>query len=184
VVRRLPDISADNEGTIDKVATTKEIKSGLTRDYVLEHLSCDAKNGLLFWRNTGGRKRTGASAGSLCHNGYVYVRLDGMMHKRSRLLWFVHHGEWPNNELDHINRVRTDDRLVNLRNVTSAQNGWNKNSRIGQSGTVGVCFHKETGKWRPRIQANGKIVSLGLYQTVVEAAEAYQAAKLKFHVIQ
>lgn len=165
------------------MATAKELRSGLTPEYVLEHLSCDAEKGLLFWRKTCGRKKLGVSAGGLCRNGYIYVRLDGRMYKRSRLIWFLTFGEWPKHQLDHINRIRTDDRIVNLRDVTPAQNGWNKTNRPGQSGVAGVCFHKETGKWRTRIQANGRIVSLGLYHTVTEAAEAYHAAKLKFHAM-
>jgi hypothetical protein len=86
-------------------------------------------------------------------------------------------GRWPDNEMDHINRVATDDRWQNLRAATRAQNEWNKDKyRNNKSGVKGVYFRD--GKWIAGIRRNGTRQILGRFLTVQEAAAAYQQADL------
>jgi hypothetical protein len=77
-------------------------------------------------------------------------------------------------ELDHINRIKTDNRICNLRSVSSQQNKWNMNAK-------GCDFYKN--KWRARIKANNKEIHLGTFNTEEEAHKAYLAAKKIYHVI-
>jgi hypothetical protein len=84
----------------------------------------------------------------------------------------------PNNlpDVDHINRVRDDNRLENLRWVTIAENQYNR------SNTKGYGYHKATKKFAARIAVNGKKYYLGIYDTESDAHEAYIAAKAIYHV--
>jgi hypothetical protein len=78
--------------------------------------------------------------------------------------------------VDHINRVRNDNRLENLRWVTEAENQYNR------SNTRGYGFHKASGKFASRIVLNGKKYYLGIYDTEDDAHQAYLAAKSIYHV--
>ena len=81
------------------------------------------------------------------------------------------------NNVDHINGVRTDNRVENLRQVTHQQNNWN------QLNTKGYYWHKQWKTWKVRIMVNGKRLFLGNYDTEAEARAAYLRAKEIHHVI-
>jgi hypothetical protein len=85
-------------------------------------------------------------------------------------------------QVDHINGVKTDNRLVNLRVVTSQQNRFNTNQpRNNTSGFKGVSFDKAVGKYGAWIKHDGRKHFLGYYRVVEEAALAYNQAALKYH---
>lgn len=75
--------------------------------------------------------------------------------------------------VDHINRNRLDNRKENLRLVSSRENSYNHNHKIGKSGYRGVNLTKDGKKWESCISVNDKQVYLGTFDTVLEAAEAY-----------
>ena len=88
----------------------------------------------------------------------------------------------PHGEIDHINRVRNDNRLCNLRDATKEINTQNASVRVDSPyGIRGVTKHKYSNKYRARIQANKKAILLGLFDTPEEAASAYAAAAAKLH---
>ena len=78
--------------------------------------------------------------------------------------------------LDHINRVRNDNRISNLRSVTHSQNMFNYNAK-------GYSYHKRLNKFCSHIQFNKKRMNLGCYKTEEEARNAYLQAKEKYHII-
>ncbi len=93
-------------------------------------------------------------------------------------------GEWTLEETDHISGVRTDNRLGNLRSVSGAEN--NKNKQIpsdNTSGTIGVHWHKRSGKWQAQIKADGKREHLGYFHNKddAKAARLSAEARLGFH---
>lgn len=117
-----------------------------------------------------------------------YIRLSCTIDKKSkslyahRLRWFMAHNELPY-MVDHINRNRTDNRLVNLRSVTSSQSGMNmtKKSKVSSSKYKGVCWDKSRNKWICHIKINGKSRFLGRFKSEKEAALKYNFhAKLLF----
>lgn len=103
--------------------------------------------------------------------GYLCVNHKNKVYNLHRLAWFLYHGKWPENQLDHVNRDRTDNRIENLREATNRENSMNKESFRG-----GVYKNNKTGKWRAQIQINGKSIKLGTFTTKELAQQAYRDA--------
>jgi hypothetical protein len=144
-------------------------------------VSYDAETGVFTWRITRRNCKTGAVAGSLL-KGYLRISIDSKIYAAHRLAWLYTYGCWPSGEIDHINRVRNDNRLCNLREATRELNTQNANVRVDSPyGIRGVTKHKYSNKYRARIQANKKAMLLGLFDTPEEAAAAYAAAAAKLH---
>jgi hypothetical protein len=115
-------------------------------------------------------------------NHYGYIKIALYLNKKQynlrahQFAWY-----WVNkecvNEIDHINGIRNDNRIENLRSVTRNQNQWNRLT------VKGYYFNKVKNKWISRIKLNGKKIYLGSYNTEEEARNAYLAAKQIYHVI-
>jgi len=146
-------------------------------------VSYDAETGVFTNKVTRNpRAKVGAVAGYVNTLGYVVVQLLGRKYHAHRLAWLYTHGVWPANQIDHINRNPTDNKLCNLRDVTREINTQNAGLRVDSPyGMRGVTKHRCSNKYRARIQANKKAVLLGLFDTVQEAAAAYAAAAAKLH---
>jgi hypothetical protein len=115
--------------------------------------------------------------GGIDGKGYWRLGVDYVRHSAHRLAWLYVYGEWPEGEVDHINLIRTDNRIANLRLATTALN--KRNTRVRKNNLVGfkgVSWHACSRRWRSRIYLNGKEVNLGLYDTPEEANAAYLAA--------
>lgn len=158
-------------------------KSGpITVERLREVLSYDPAKGALHWKvRMGMRGQVGSVAGYL-HNGYVELGFDGARGiKAHRAAWAITFGSWPDGEVDHINGNKADNRLQNLRIVSTAQN--HQNMRAARSdnktGLLGVDIHK--GRPRAQIQVDGKKRILGYFQTTNEAHAAYVEAKRQLH---
>ena len=84
---------------------------------------------------------------------------------------------------DHINHNGLDNRKVNLRQASRAQNCWNKRKQRGNhsSGFKGVSWFKRENKWQARIQVNGRKIFLGSYKNEIDAAKAYDRAAIKYY---
>lgn len=80
-------------------------------------------------------------------------------------------------QIDHINGDKVDNRIVNLREVTNQQNQHN------QTKAKGYSWKKINNKWQSRIGLNGKVIHLGLFDTEIEASQAYLNAKKIYHII-
>lgn len=114
---------------------------------------------------------SGKEAGKVNSKGYIDVKLQGKMYKAHRIIWEMHNGEIPKGmQIDHINRVRCDNRIKNLRLATNQSNQRNCNIRIDNtSGHVGVGFHKLTGKWFAHIGVDGKTLFSKLMDSIDDA---------------
>lgn len=93
------------------------------------------------------------------------------------MVWALCTGVWPAEEIDHVNRVCSDDRLTNLRPATRQQNASNRKvHRNNRLGIMGVYYFRRTRKFRAMIRLGGRSVHLGYFPTAHEAAEAYARA--------
>jgi hypothetical protein len=102
-----------------------------------------------------------------------------------RLAWFYVHGEFPKCELDHINGVRDDNRISNLRECSRAENMQNAGMfKTNTSGYTGVTWHKQRRKWAAQIWVNNKRMYLGLRESKEDAYALYLEAKAKYHTFQ
>jgi len=130
--------------------------------------------------NTRGGFKAGSRAGHLTGAGYIQIHVGGLKNQASRLAWLYMTGKWPDHEVDHINRVRSDNRWSNLREATPAQQRGNTGLlSTNKSGFRGVCFHKGAGKWMAGISVSNRQHYLGLYDTKEAAARAYRSAARK-----
>jgi hypothetical protein len=146
-------------------------------------MSYDPETGLFKWRvSRSSNARAGDVAGCVAkqHDGREYrrIRVRGHLHRAHRLAWLYAYGEWPNEEIDHINGDGLDNRLSNLRIATSSQNSCNTRLKSDNtSGIKGVFPHGE--KWRARIKVGGRLLCLGIFTDKEDAAEAYRQAAIK-----
>lgn len=111
----------------------------------------------------------GQVAGSNSH-GYRVIRIDGTLYKAHRLIWMFIKGQDPEHlTIDHINHNPSDNRIENLRLATQQEQ-----SRY-RPNAVGAYIHRPTGRYRARIRIDGRLKSLGLYNTLEEASAVYHA---------
>ena len=161
------------------------MSSDLTVKRLKELYNYDPETGVFTRKvKSGNGLLPGSVAGSPKGNGYLRIQIDGKAYQCHRLAWLYMYGVWPENQIDHINQVRDDNRISNLRDVTPSQNSRNtKLSENNSSGAKGVYYEGSKG-YSARIWFDGKSKRLGLFHTFEEAVEARKAAEaeLGFHV--
>lgn len=114
-------------------------------------------------------------------NGYLSGGIFGVLYAAHRVIWAMHHGKWPDDQIDHINGDRTDNRISNIRSVSQAENGKNmKRPSTNTSGVIGVTWDKQTEKWRSGIRVDGKKKCLGRFQCKTAASIARLAAERRY----
>lgn len=126
----------------------------------------------------GNKVREGQPAGTPSGRGYLRIKLGGRKFLNHHVTWFLAHGAWPSQPLDHINGIKTDNRPENLREVTQAENlrAASATRTDNTSGYRGVSFHKASGKFWAKIRLEGKTHYLGLFTNKHAAALAYNLA--------
>ncbi|HAJ7541587.1 TPA: HNH endonuclease [Escherichia coli] len=169
----------------------KEIK--LTPEMVLSVVDYNPSSGDFHWKWRRGRERTTLTwnsrfafkkCSSISSGGYLMIMLNGKAYPAHRLAWLIVYGTMPDGIIDHINRVRTDNRISNLRLVTHSENMQNRKiQKNNKSGYRGVSWDAKYGKWRARINAYGKCINLGYHDTAELASATFEAARMKYHTV-
>lgn len=156
--------------------------SELTQEKLKELLTYDPETGIFTWDDSRGRCKKGSKAGTLQSDGYIQIRIAGVCYYAHRLAWLYINGNWPLQEIDHRNQIKTDNKFKNLREVTRSENGQNRKTLTSNSsGFKGVCWDKRTNKWIARIKLKGKRRHLGYYEKAEDASEAYKKAQEELH---
>jgi hypothetical protein len=172
------------------VGTCQEIDAGLTRsgfrsvrvshDRLKELLSYDPETGIFRWVvSTNNFIKVGAPAGNVTASGYVNIQIDGKDYRAHNLAWLYMTGEWPRLEIDHRDVDSANNAWSNLREATRTQQGVNQRTRKDNKlGVKGVCPYRDGKRYVAQIRIGGKTKHLGLFQTIQEAASAYERAAI------
>jgi len=148
--------------------------STLTQERLKKILHYNAESGiftrLLSFNNFA---KVGGKVGWICSNGYLNIKIAKKQYKAHRLAWLWEYGNWPEDQIDHINGCRTDNRLANLRAVSQAENLRNMGiSSNNVTGHRGVRLDKRTGRYYAYIGDSKKGSHIGSYATFDEARDA------------
>ena len=134
----------------------------------------DYREGALYWRsNRGSNAKAGANAGRVLRTGYRSIHVSGRRHQEHRLVYLWWHGSVPT-QLDHINGMKADNRIENLRPADPSRNQINTPQRKSASGIRGVRASRHPGKWIARIYQNNKEIRIGTFESKDEAKAAYK----------
>lgn len=154
----------------------------MNQNELKEIVRYDSESGKLFWlkRLSHGTK-VGGEVGCISKQGYMQTKNYGEHYLIHRLIWLYTYGEWPT-EIDHINHIRDDNRIENLREVTRKENGKNQSMKSNnKSGINGVHWHKRDKKWVSRIKVNNKLIELGRFKDKFEAICRRLSANNKYY---
>lgn len=124
-------------------------------------------------KSSGSRGKIGIICNSKNKKGHIQIGIDGRAHGAHRLAWLYVYGEIPKNEIDHINGIRDDNRIVNLRNATHHQNCWNSAVTKSSSGLRCVFWNKKMKVWNASTSFKCKRYYLGSFATKQEAYASY-----------
>ena len=153
----------------------------LTRSQLIKVLSYDPKSGLFTWRMSGSGRKLGQPAGCVTSLGYRRIHVFGRSYWAHHLAWLYSKGSLPGEEVDHINGVKTDDRIENLRPCTRAQNARNrKRAKNNRSGATGVYFHPRRRRWIAQIYLNRKSIIVGRCHSFDDAVVARRKAEAHY----
>lgn len=160
-------------------------------------LDCDPETGILTWRWRDPKwfksgKRTQEHIAAIWNNqnagavafthtndaGYKCGRVFNILLRAHRVIWAMEMGEWPSEEVDHINGDRSDNRLCNLRAVSRAENSKNVSVHKDNSvGIIGVSWYPRLEKWCARICVDGERHHIGVYGCIGQAIRARKQAE-------
>lgn len=171
-----------------------EYPINITAELVRQLLDYDSETGIFTWRHRpasmfGSADRAamwntryaGKVAGAPMTIGYRQISIRKKNYLAHRLAWLHVHGEWPSEQIDHVNGDRSDNRLANLRSASIAENRQNQTSKRGSSRYIGVSWNARSLMWQAHIAVDGRSHYLGLFDSEEAAHAAYLEAKLHFH---
>lgn len=152
----------------------------LTAEKLRDLVDYDPDTGRFTWRASRPACRAGDECGRISRTGYREIGVCGRLHRANRLAVLYMTGQWPDGVVDHINRVKSDDRWCNLRVATHQQNCWNQGRRAGVL-VKGVTWDKARGKWRAQARIGGIKKNLGRFDCFAHAVKAHREAVREAH---
>lgn len=154
----------------------------LTQKRLKELLDYNPKTGIFTWLISRGSIKKGNISGYVNKStGYLIIGIDNKKNKAHRLAFLFMEGYLPENDIDHIDRNILNNKWDNLREVSHLCNMRNCNiSKINKSGITGVSWRNDRKKWRSFIGV-GKMINLGIFDTLIDAARARWDAEIKYN---
>lgn len=158
-------------------------RSEITQELLKTLFEYDSLNGNLVWKTDRGQAKQGQVAGYVktnAHTHHRYIRIGSVDYGAHRLVWLFHHGQWPEQYIDHIDRNPQNNRIENLRDVTHKENMQNHSfSKANKTGFRGVYL--EGKRYYAALGVDGFLVKLGRFETADDASIAYRAGRLIFN---
>lgn len=154
----------------------------ITLEQSLLHEMFDYKDGNLVWKNKPYNLAhlNGKIAGCLHKTGYRQIKIGNALYQAHRLMWIYHNGSINENmQIDHINNIKHDNRIENLRLVTAQQNCFNRS----KFNAKGYCWSKASQKWQASIYVNNKSKYLGQFANEIDARNAYLKQAKILHLV-
>lgn len=144
-------------------------------------LSYNPERGVFYWKvSPCKRLKIGSEAGCLNkRNGYIQIGVDGKIYLAHRIAHLLHEGRWPEGNPEHENRIKTDNRWENIKDLAKNQTenlGNQKLQSNSTSGLKGVSWNKQNRKWEAYIKFHKKTIHLGLFDDPHLAGLHYDAA--------
>jgi len=154
----------------------------LTQERLKELLHYNPETGIFIWLISKAKwLKAGDIAGCIRSDGYISIRSDGRSYYAHRLAWLYMEGRWPS-EIDHIDHDNTNNKWINLREVSHSENLRNRSMfKNNRSGVIGVCWNDCSNKWKAQIVVDGKTIHLGLFVDKFEAICTRKSAEFKFN---
>lgn len=155
------------------------LRNSITQKELKDYFSY--RDGHLWWIKHRNSTLIGRQFGCL-KDGYRFGTFKYNNYKEHRLIWLYHYGVWPKDQIDHINGIRDDNRIENLREVDNQQNHLNLGSHLGSTSKYkGVHWFSRDSNWQAQIMNKGKRYHLGYFDTEIEAAKAYDTKAKELH---
>lgn len=165
----------------------------ITQDQLKDQLHYSPETGIFTWiwvNEYTYNVKVGDVAGSITTGpdnvaGYWRVMIKGKHHRAHRLAWLYMYGEFPKDQVDHINGIKDDNRIINLRAVDGLTNMKNKSKyKCNKSGFIGIGWHKRDKVWVSSIRVNTKLIHLGNFKKLSDAVKVrVEAEELHgFHI--
>lgn len=151
----------------------KKADHNLKVEWLREHMAYVPEVGAFMWKIRGPGRTVGKVLGTVTPLGYVTIKVDNVVYYAHRLAWFYVHGVWPKGPIDHINSVKTNNAIANLREATHAQNAARRPTTRVLAPSRGVFPHGSG--FVARIHHSGKRHYLGYFKTAEAAKVAYEA---------
>ena len=157
----------------------------ITYEEAKELFTYDRETGIIKWKyRFNPKQRADLVAGCTRSNGdgYTQIGINGKLYPAHRIAMLLSYGFYGDGlEVDHINHIRNDNRLSNLRFVTVTGNRRNQSiSSRNTTGVTGVYLSKRLGKYIAQIKVDREVIYLGIFSTLEEAAKARKDAELKY----
>lgn len=150
-------------------------------DFLFEYLRYNETKGEFTWIKRPNKNiHLHTRAGTKNSAGYRVISLFGKRYLEHRLAWFYVHGEMPKHEIDHINQIRDDNRISNLRQVTRSENQRNKTRKDSRVDEVGIWWCRRRKRYIAEITLNGKKVYQKSFKDIDEAIQQRKAKALEF----
>jgi hypothetical protein len=157
------------------------IKQILTQDHLKEIFDYDSATGIFKWKKHYFRSYIGKIAGGKNAEGYITIKINRKTYKGHRLAWIYVNGKIEKPEIDHINGIRSDNRIDNLRQCNKSLNMQNKRQAQVNNSTGFLGVMRNGKRFYAEICSNNKRHYLGNFKTPELAHQAYLEAKRKIH---